>query len=84
MFHTIRKALTNTSNTRSSRKDQGRRPGVESLERREMMTGNVSVSLNFGTLYIEGDRRDNVIEIRQLTNGDFRVESEDGGASARF
>ncbi|QDU27494.1 hypothetical protein ETAA8_25820 [Anatilimnocola aggregata] len=50
-----------------------RRLFLESLERREVLAGNVAVSLVGGALRVTGDSGDNVIGIFQQPNGRFNV-----------
>ncbi|GAA4454285.1 hypothetical protein [Novipirellula rosea] len=70
-----------TPRTKSQRNTARKNLRLESLERRELMAGDVSVLMNSGTLHVQGDAQANVIEIQQLRNGDFRISSEDGGAT---
>jgi hypothetical protein len=47
---------------------------LEILEDRKLMAGNVTAGIESNDLWIRGDNRDNVVEIRQLANpGQFRV-----------
>ncbi len=77
--------LTRPPRSKSKSKTASRRRTslrVEPLEKREMMAGDVSVSLDRGLLLIEGDNQANSVEIRQLWNRDFRIESNDNGATS--
>ena len=62
-----------------------RRLQVESLENRELMAGNVSVSVQNGNLYITGDAARNHVEVRQSSPGVFRVNGVTiGGAATKI
>ena len=52
--------------------------GVEVLENRLLMDGNVSVGFRSGLLVVSGDTLDNQVEISQPTPGTIRVEGLDG------
>ena len=53
--------------------------GLERLEDRRMLAGNVEVSVTGnGDLVINGDDLGNVINVSTLPNGDFRVQGFDG------
>jgi len=53
-------------------------PGLELLEQRFMMDGNVTVGLRSGFLVVSGDTLDNQVEISQPTPGTIHVEGLDG------
>ena len=56
----------------------GRRSlAVESLERRSMLAGNVSVSVTGGSLFVRGDDKDNAVLIEQVGNGEYAVSGFD-------
>lgn len=61
----------------SSRQASGRRHGracrFESLERRDLMAGNVTANLIGGTLYINGDNSSNSVVVSRLPNGAVEV-----------
>jgi len=50
-----------------------RRLGLESLEDRRVMAGNVIVSVNAGDLFIRGDNNANLISIVQVNTGRYQV-----------
>ena len=57
----------------------GRRPlFVENLERRELLAGNVAVSLTGGLLTITGNNAANHITVYQQANGRFNIAGLDG------
>ena len=47
---------------------------LESLEKREMMAGDVSVAVSNGDLLVQGDANDNFVEIYRLSSGNIRVQ----------
>jgi hypothetical protein len=49
---------------------------VEGLERRELLAGNVLVTLTGGNLTVTGDANENFITIYQQTNGQFTIEGQ--------
>jgi hypothetical protein len=57
---------------------RNRRLFLENLESREVLAGNVAVTLSNGTLRVVGDNQANVISIVQQPNGRFNVIAEDG------
>lgn len=61
-----------TSTTGRSR-PQPRRLQVESLENRELMAGNVSVSMSNGNLFITGDANPNHVQVRQTSPGVYSI-----------
>ncbi len=64
---------TQTPRTPAMKTSKTRRLQVENLENRELMAGNVSVSVQNGNLYITGDASRNHVEVRQSSPGVFRV-----------
>src|SRR6476620_320740 len=50
-----------------------RRLGIEGLERRELLAGNVLVEVTGGFLKVTGDSAGNHITIYQQTNGRFNI-----------
>jgi hypothetical protein len=52
--------------------------GVEVLERRLLMNGNVAVSFTRGDLAVTGDGADNYLEIARLNSRTLRVEGKEG------
>jgi hypothetical protein len=59
--------------------------GMESLESRQMMAGNVTASVSGGNLTVTGDGSANGIIVFQLGEGQFRVVgSNQGGAATRI
>jgi hypothetical protein len=76
----IRLLLTRDPNMKKfSRRSKARRQlFVEGLERRELLAGNVLVTLNNGSLTVTGDNASNFITIYQQTNGQFTIEGQDG------
>ncbi|QDU27460.1 hypothetical protein ETAA8_25480 [Anatilimnocola aggregata] len=50
-----------------------RRYGVEALEARELMAGNVNVTLSSGNLTVTGDAQGNGVQIRQISSNQFAV-----------
>ena len=63
-----------TSTTRSLK--------VETLENRELMACNVSVSFSNGDLYITGDASRNHVEVRQSSAGVYKITGQTIGGSA--
>lgn len=59
--------------TRPKNPTRQRRLAMENLETREVLAGNVAVSLTNGTLRVIGDNNANVISIIQQPNGRFNV-----------
>lgn len=60
----------------------GRRLGLESLESREMMAGNVLVQVSGGNLTVTGDGSANGIIVFQLGEGQYRILGTNQGGSA--
>lgn len=56
-----------------SRPTTSRRIGVESLEARELMAGNVDVTLSNGNLLLTGDNAGNGVQIRQISANKLAV-----------
>ncbi len=56
-----------------SRPSTSRRFGVESLEGRELMAGNVDVTLSNGNLLLTGDNLGNGVQIRQISANKLAV-----------
>src|SRR5687767_8356137 len=54
-------------------RNDGAGSGVEALERRCMLAGNVTVSVVDGDLMVRGDREPNAIVIAQATDGTYTV-----------
>lgn len=50
----------------------------ESLESRELMAGNVNVTLEANEVIVRGDSRSNQIEVFQLANGAYRISGLNG------
>ena len=66
-----------TSTTRSLK--------VETLENRELMAGNVSVSFSNGDLYITGDANANHVQVRQTSPGNYNISGVMlGGAATKI
>lgn len=62
-----------------------RRLGVESLESRQMMAGDVTVSVSCGDLTITGDGAANGIIMYQMGEGQYRIAGvSQGGAATRI
>lgn len=62
-----------------------RRLQVESLERREMMAGNVTLTAQGNNLYLTGDGSRNAVDIRAVSPGVFTVKGETlGGAFTKI
>src|SRR5262249_4095162 len=60
----------------TSRKNNlGRKLAFQPLENRQLMTGNVSVSVQNHALVINGDNNDNQIRIEQVGNGQYTISS---------
>jgi len=59
-------------------KPANRRLFLESLERREVLAGNITVTLSQGLLTVVGDDNSNQIGIYQQANGRFNVVALDG------
>lgn len=62
-----------TSLRQSARTSAKRCFGVETLEGRELMAGNVNVALSSGNLTITGDAQANGVEVRQISTNKFAV-----------
>jgi hypothetical protein len=66
----------------TSMKRQTRRPiqGVEALEQRVMLDGNVTASLTGGDLTVRGDAQDNHVLITRRSSGKIRIAGEEDTA----
>lgn len=69
------------SKRRSSKPSRHRNLGLEPLESRVVLDGNVRAFLAGNVLRIEGDSRDNEIIIRQSSLRSFTIESRDGSTT---
>ena len=59
-----------------------RRLQVETLENRELMAGNVNVSMSNGNLFITGDANPNHVQVRQSSPGVYSISGVMLGGSA--
>jgi len=58
-----------------------RRLGLESMESRQLMAGNIFASVSGGDLFLTGDSASNGVEIRQLAAGQYQlIGTTQGGA----
>jgi hypothetical protein len=57
---------------------------MESLEKREMMAGDVGAAVSGGDLFVGGDANDNLVEVYRLPSGRVRVQGIDTTVNGRL
>lgn len=83
----IRRHATNDTTSRKGRRSGDRRRaaglGVESLEGRALMAGDVAASVQWGDLVINGDANSNGVQVTQINATTFSVAGIQNGGSTR-
>src|SRR5882757_11237575 len=66
----------------TSRKiNHNRTLSFQTLEDRSLMAGNVAVSVQNHALVVNGDNKDNAIEIQPIGNGQYKIFNTDGATT---